>query len=175
MTNVAPSKNAVYDQMELLAPKAKPTISGLLTLSGGQIKFPATQSASSDANTLDDYEEGTWTPVVKLGTTEQTCTAYGSYTKIGRFVQLEISVSGWTKSGTGNFTITGVPFSLPAIYPGAMYVAAITFTDHLVPIVSATTILCRYVNGSTGAWAYLTDANIHATDSVLYIAILCRV
>lgn len=32
--------------------------------SGMGIKFPATQSASSDANTLDDYEEGTWTPTL---------------------------------------------------------------------------------------------------------------
>ena len=30
--------------------------------SGAGITFPATQSASTDANTLDDYEEGTWTP-----------------------------------------------------------------------------------------------------------------
>ena len=32
------------------------------------IAFPATQSASSDANTLDDYEEGTWTPTHDDGT-----------------------------------------------------------------------------------------------------------
>ena len=32
--------------------------------SGAGITFPATQSASTDANTLDDYEEGTWTPTV---------------------------------------------------------------------------------------------------------------
>jgi hypothetical protein len=32
--------------------------------SGAGITFPAAQSASSDANTLDDYEEGTWTPNV---------------------------------------------------------------------------------------------------------------
>jgi hypothetical protein len=36
--------------------------------SGSGISFPATQSASSDANTLDDYEEGTWTPSVGWGT-----------------------------------------------------------------------------------------------------------
>ena len=30
--------------------------------SGAGISFPATQSTSTDANTLDDYEEGTWTP-----------------------------------------------------------------------------------------------------------------
>ena len=32
--------------------------------SGTGIAFPATQNASSDANTLDDYEEGTWTPTL---------------------------------------------------------------------------------------------------------------
>ena len=32
--------------------------------SGAGITFPATQSASTDANTLDDYEEGTFTPTV---------------------------------------------------------------------------------------------------------------
>ena len=32
--------------------------------SGAGITFPATQSASTDANTLDDYEEGTWTPTI---------------------------------------------------------------------------------------------------------------
>ena len=37
--------------------------------SGAGITFPATQSASSDANTLDDYEEGTWNPTyTNLGT-----------------------------------------------------------------------------------------------------------
>ena len=30
----------------------------------GSIKFPGTQGASSDANSLDDYEEGTWTPTI---------------------------------------------------------------------------------------------------------------
>ena len=32
--------------------------------SGSGITFPATASASSNANTLDDYEEGTWTPTL---------------------------------------------------------------------------------------------------------------
>jgi hypothetical protein len=40
--------------------------------SGSGISFPATQSASSDANTLDDYEEGTWTPTVNNMTTTGT-------------------------------------------------------------------------------------------------------
>ena len=66
--------------------------SGLFDISGasaGQIKFPATQNPSSDVNTLDDYEEGTWTPVIggTGGTSGQSYTIQnGFYTKIGRLV-----------------------------------------------------------------------------------------
>src|ERR1035437_3947013 len=62
---------------------------GLLDLTGtgaGQIKFPASQNASSDANTLDDYEEGTWTPNDASGAGLTFSTAFGTYTKIGRTV-----------------------------------------------------------------------------------------
>jgi hypothetical protein len=57
--------------------------------SGSGITFPATQSASSDANTLDDYEEGTWTPVITAQTGSLTAyTSSGIYTKVGRTVYI---------------------------------------------------------------------------------------
>src|SRR5262245_1079228 len=34
------------------------------TAKNGQLPFPALQNSSADANTLDDYEEGTWTPTI---------------------------------------------------------------------------------------------------------------
>ena len=40
------------------------TTAGVVELTSGQLKFPATQSASADANTLDDYEEGSFTPTL---------------------------------------------------------------------------------------------------------------
>jgi len=52
---------------------------------GTGITFPATQSASSDANTLDDYEEGTWTPT-SPGGGYVFSTVSGKYTKIGNRV-----------------------------------------------------------------------------------------
>jgi hypothetical protein len=77
--------------------------------SGAGITFPATQSASSDANTLDDYEEGTWTP--SLGGTTTYTQQNGIYTKIGNLVtvsfQLKINTIG---TGSG-FLITGLPFT----------------------------------------------------------------
>ena len=78
--------------------------------SGAGISFPATQSASSDANTLDDYEEGTWTPSL-TGTATYT-TQVGKYTKIGNFVwaafRLKINAIG---TSNGAVQVEGLPFA----------------------------------------------------------------
>jgi hypothetical protein len=100
---------------------AAPTFTGQATiptinLTGGQITFPATQSASSDANTLDDYEEGTWTPTVAGDTTAGSytySTQSGAYTKIGRVVTAHFTLTGITTSsaGSGSIKIAGLPFT----------------------------------------------------------------
>jgi len=83
-------------------------LQGGTSSSGTGIAFPATQSASSDANTLDDYEEGTWTPT--LGGTATYSIQQGTYTKVGRQVIANFDVSVST-IGTGNSTeIFGLPF-----------------------------------------------------------------
>lgn len=91
------------------------TTTGLLTVDG-QIKFPATQNASSDANTLDDYEEGTWTPGISFngGTTGITYSVQnGQYIKIGQFVSAFFSDIRLTSKGsdTGTARVTGLPFT----------------------------------------------------------------
>lgn len=76
------------------------------------IQFPATQNASSDANCLDDYEEGTWTATFATGyTTTPTCTM--KYTKVGRLVTLtgDMQVPGAVTANAAALTITGVPFA----------------------------------------------------------------
>jgi hypothetical protein len=106
------------DQLVVSQTSVKPNV--LLDISGasaGQIKFPATQNASSDANTLDDYEEGTWTPTLTSSsgtiTTPGTCT--GTYTKIGRFVIVRCTTSITTLgSAAGDLRISGSPF-VPAV------------------------------------------------------------
>jgi hypothetical protein len=82
--------------------------------SGAGITFPATQSASSDANTLDDYEEGTWTPtVVSGGGSITSYTSTGTYTKIGNIVTVgyifQITNGG---TATGSVSITNLPFQV---------------------------------------------------------------
>jgi len=86
--------------------------------SGTGIKFPATQNPSSNVNTLDDYEEGSWTPSLRDGGTNRSPSyAYGpsgTYVKIGRFVfirwGLKLSNKG-AGSGSGEIQIYGLPFT----------------------------------------------------------------
>jgi len=86
----------------------------ITNLSTNGVAFPATQVPSSDANTLDDYEEGTWTPVLG-GATSESGQSYnvnsGSYTKIGNQVFCTMRISLATAGTiTGNAVIKGLPF-----------------------------------------------------------------
>jgi hypothetical protein len=85
------------------------------TLTGTNgITFTATQSASSDANTLDDYEEGTWTPII-VGTTTAGTGTYssqnGRYTKVGNMVTATSYVEWSAHTGTGAMRLGGLPFA----------------------------------------------------------------
>jgi len=83
------------------------------TLSLNGVTFPATQVPSANANTLDDYEEGTWTPTVG-GTATYGASNGGTYTKIGNMVYCNFSLQVST-IGTGSKTgITGLPFAAKA-------------------------------------------------------------
>jgi hypothetical protein len=81
------------------------------------ISFPATQSAQSDANTLDDYEEGTWTPTNTEGITFSGITA--TYEKIGRTVIARARFIIATNSNANVINIGGLPFSNAAQNSGA--------------------------------------------------------
>ncbi len=90
---------------------------GTFDVKSGQIKFPATQNASSDPNTLDDYEEGTWTPalsasITNTGFTYNTTNTSGSYIKVGKMVRLtgRLTLTA-TGSAAGNVFITGLPLT----------------------------------------------------------------
>jgi hypothetical protein len=82
------------------------------------IVFPATQVSSADANTLDDYEEGTWTPEFRdaAGNILASHTIQkGSYVKIGRGVYLWGRITAGSSLspmvGTNGVRIWGLPFA----------------------------------------------------------------
>lgn len=86
-----------------------------LDLTSGQIKFPATQAASGNANTLDDYEEGSWTPVDSSGAGLVFPFAVGTYTKIGNRVFVSGQVIYPATASGAAAIIGGLPFTVQAV------------------------------------------------------------
>jgi hypothetical protein len=80
------------------------------TTSGTGITFPATASASTDANTLDDYEEGTWTPSFNTFVQGNGVFTDPKYKKVGRIVTMSF-VFYWGSTTTAtDLAVTGFPF-----------------------------------------------------------------
>lgn len=81
-----------------------------ISIEGAGIKFPATQVASADANTLDDYEEGSWSPTLPGGGT--LTVSYAAYTKIGQQVTVNFYITSVAPTAdTTRFDIGGLPFT----------------------------------------------------------------
>jgi hypothetical protein len=139
--------------------------------SGLGVRFPATQSASSDANTLDDYEEGTWTPTVSFsggnGTLSYT-SRVGGYVKIGStvFISMSLTINKGTASGTLD-SISGLPFSSNINSGGGAYVdnfTALTGGPEWT-IASGGTLMYFYISATGSATAI--NATSFSTASVL--------
>ena len=109
-----------------------PDAAGAIVVSGttpslNGITFPATQVASADANTLDDYEEGTWTPTLtSFGGTGLAATGY--YTKIGRVVNWFVNITGTDVTSTANTSSFTMPFTSPSLQGMGTCVAVNTST-----------------------------------------------
>jgi hypothetical protein len=140
---------------------------GDLQVSSG-ITFPATQVAKSDANTLDDYEEGTFTPVL-TGSTSGTFNGSGKYTKIGDVVNVFMQFVEITTGNKpiGDYTVTGLPFTSRATMPDATPLtiggfARVTFDASKIQAsainANSTTVIVTELT-SNGLTTALTDAN----------------
>jgi hypothetical protein len=90
-------------------------LQGGVSSTGVGIAFPADQTtvgASSDANTLDDYEEGTWTPIDSSGAGLTFASPSGKYTKIGRQVTAWAALTYPSTADGSNSAIGGLPFTI---------------------------------------------------------------
>jgi hypothetical protein len=119
--------------------------------SGIGITFPATQSSSTDANTLDDYEQGTFTPSLTFGGGSTGITyssRVGYYTKIGNMVHVTAYVFLSSKgSSTGGMQIINLPFtaqsgadsySALSVYVGAASGTSGTYMAFITPTTNTT-------------------------------------
>jgi hypothetical protein len=101
----------VWQAWKELAFTDSPTFTG--TPSASNIKLGNVNS--SDANTLDYYEEGSWTPYLRGSTTTGSpiyVARYGEYTKIGDIVHISGQVQLSSKGGMdGELKLEGLPFN----------------------------------------------------------------
>jgi hypothetical protein len=151
-------------------------ITGPFDVLGGQVKFPAVQNPSANANTLDDYEEGVWTPVVQfggaaVGITYSTQT--GAYIKIGKLVTVFFSIALTSKgSSVGTATFTGLPFAAGATHYGGLFGATYTNMSGLGDGMTGSvnpggTSISPSFGAATGS-AALADTNF--SNTTLFIA-----
>ena len=141
------------------------TSTGLVTASAG-----VAIGGTGSANTLDDYEEGSFTPSVTFGSgssgvTYSSSRRIGKYTKIGNCVEYFIHVELTSKgSSTGAVQITGLPFTVVGnqhYIPGAVFIASMASLTDGAPIFRAqtsTTVLdCYQISNSS--YAGITNSN----------------
>jgi hypothetical protein len=153
----ASSERGRFDSLGrlLIGTTSATTNGGVLQVSNG-ITFPATQSPCSDPNTLDDYEEGTWTP--SLNGNESYTTREARYTKIGRLVHVSFYIV-ISSLGTGNTsTIYGLPFQPLADTGGS----ALSYWTNTVSSICS---LAGYIYG-TQPWIYLYSNTAASTGLV---------
>src|ERR1035437_5398099 len=178
------TKAALLAAQNTFASTSGQIIQGPIDITGasaGQIKFPATQNPSSDVNTLDDYEEGTWTPIIGSSGGASTGQSYsaqsGAYIKIGRLVWVQAFVV-LSNKGTipgGSLVILGAPFSIvdegsaSFSYWIAMTTAAYMLTGEAVAGTSL--IYIKDVQTATGGINSLATTEITNTTGFIFFCV----
>ena len=142
-----------------------------VSASGASIKLGGTAAA----NALDDYEEGTWTPVIKVGSTINTGTDSSTsvYTKIGRQVTVYLSIHTITKAGTGYLTIEGLPFTVGTTYglPGALRYGGINTGGRMVALALNNKIEFQNYNSTQGYTGSTYSTALSGTYSLYSVSI----
>jgi hypothetical protein len=165
-----------------------PSVTGDLTMSTGNvvmsngkgIDFSATPGTGT-SELLNDYEEGTWTPVLRgSGTagTYETSTNVGRYTKVGRQVTIDclmIFAGSITGGGTGYAQITGLPFAMlansgatgPVVFEGVDWAAGSNLTIRPITTSSTSTLAFYETNDNAGS-SNVQIAGFSASDRLVF-------
>ena len=154
------SAGGLTEQLRINSTGALVLAGGTTTATGTGIAFPASQNNSSDANTLDDYEKGTWTPNQGSGlTVVGAFTSSGTYTKVGNLVTLYGKVNGATSivcSGNGTLS-NNLPFtsSASSLAIGGLINGAVTTSTNCYVAPSQAAAICAATT-STSANIYFS-------------------
>ena len=145
-------------------------------LTSGSERFRITDNGvtfngdTAAANALDDYEEGTWTPVIRGSSTAGTyelSTAVAAYTKVGRQVTVTAQVTtaaSVTGGGSGYAQITGLPFTNSSQAVGAIYVSSVDFSGSYLTV--------AFISSSGQNTIYFVETNDNAVAADLPISVI---
>ena len=136
----------------------------IIGTSGKGIDFSATaHPAGMTSELLNDYEEGTWTPVVVGWTGTTYTTQSGNYTKIGNQVTAWFYMLFSGTSAAANVQITGLPYTIGsgATNGGAMtyYDAPLNETTGVLAFPGATTTTISLYQDNDSAAAVQSNGN----------------
>ena len=164
-------------------PPASSSVTGNFTITSGNLVIGTDNQGidfSADTNNgpgtinseiLDDYEEGSWTPVISGNGYTYTAGNYvgGQYTKIGRMVQIEghINVSGLSGSANGSTTRITLPFSPQAIAGGANWNRAICSAVYFNSSAIAKIYCVQLSVNSTSLDVVYTDNGANGTNNTI--------
>jgi hypothetical protein len=128
---------SLTERMRITSAGAVEIANGNLVFStnGTGIDFSASAGGGATSSILDDYEEGSWTPVAIGSTTAGTGTyvlQVGRYTKIGQVCFFQMTLGWSAHTGTGDLILAGLPFtSLNAGGGGGQSVATLGYNSGL--------------------------------------------
>ena len=161
--------NDLQDEVNAIETGLLTSMTHPIVLTSGQIAFPATQAPSAGANTLDDYEEGTWTPGISFGSAAVGITysiQTGQYTKIGNVVHISAHLGTTSKgSSTGAARITGLPFAAGAAGPSLSFGLfggfAVSFVSLYGLLTGGTTVDFNGLTAAAANTTPLTDTSFN--------------
>jgi hypothetical protein len=134
---------SIVDYLQSLEARGSLSVSEASITANSGIIFPATEVPSSDPNTLDDYEEFSWTPVGN-GITFSSASGFGE--KIGRLVIARFDVTWPVTANASQAQLTGLPYTVANTGP-------------------AQGGFVSYTNAGT---TYSAAANVNSTYGVFY-------
>ena len=171
--NVNQGNNSRYLRVKSSTGNVEIGAGNLVLASGKGIDFSATSNtsatgASMSNELLDDYEEGTWTPIIsyQYGSVTSYGTQTGKYTKIGNMVYADFYISLTNKGDpSGSYSyIQGFPFNHTGSTAG---VGSVYFFNNFNQNVS---YVAYELGGSSPTVAWLTGIADEKNTAMNYLS-----
>ena len=145
-----------------------------VNIDAGGILFGSDTAA---ANTLNDYEEGNFTPIFACagGTAPSSQTGTGQYTKIGDVVHLTGQIN-WSGAGSGGVNLRiAIPFNLISDARAGLAIglnSGVSYTSghmlHLIPEINTNVVYVVSSPSDGSGHDHLNFSNVKNTGSTLF-------